>query len=157
MSTGNLNTNSQSSKKNIRFEHDLIDAIEAHKDPLIPFAAWVKQACREKLEREQSAQVTPSKPKAEHVRPVVSSDAQPKYEQVRPVALSGVQTANEKRALEIQQQIQAAIDALTPQDRARIANHRTPKSEFRKSMSEPCSRDSIAKYWDMIEPKLNTV
>lgn len=49
MSTGNLNNNNLSSKKNIRFEHDLIELIEQAKDPLIPFSAWVKQACRDKL------------------------------------------------------------------------------------------------------------
>lgn len=52
MSTLNANTNAKSLKKNIRFEHELAEAIEDHKDSLIPFAAWVKQACREKLERE---------------------------------------------------------------------------------------------------------
>lgn len=52
MSTLNTNTNAKSLKKNIRFEHELAEAIEDHKDSLIPFAAWVKQACREKLERE---------------------------------------------------------------------------------------------------------
>lgn len=52
MSTLNTNTNAKSLKKNIRFEHELAESIEKHKDSLIPFAAWVKQACREKLERE---------------------------------------------------------------------------------------------------------
>ena len=54
MSTSNTNTNNQSAKKNIRFEHDLIEGIESLKDPLIPFAAWVKQACREKLQRDSA-------------------------------------------------------------------------------------------------------
>ena len=139
MSTGNLNSNSQSAKKNIRFEHDLIDAIEAHKDPLIPFAAWVKQACRDKLERELNPQVPQGKPKAEQVRPVVSS---------------GVLTANEERALEVQQKIITAIDALSAAERAAVINHRYPKSEFYKAIAEVVSKDSIAKYWSMIEPKL---
>jgi hypothetical protein len=59
MSTSNVNSNNKSSKKNIRFEHDLIEQIEQAKDPLIPFAAWVKQACRDKL-NEVGAQVTAS-------------------------------------------------------------------------------------------------
>jgi hypothetical protein len=50
MSTGNLN--SKSERKNIRFELDLLEAIEQAKDPLIPFSAWVKAACREKLEND---------------------------------------------------------------------------------------------------------
>ncbi|MGL4937987.1 hypothetical protein [Shewanella sp.] len=139
MSTGSLNSNSQSAKKNIRFEHDLIDAIETHKNPLIPFAAWVKQACREKLEREQNAQVTTSKPKAE---------------QVRPVAPSGVQAENERRSLEMQQKIITAIDKLSAAERADVINHRYAKSEFNKAIGGVVSRDSIAKYWDMIEPRL---
>lgn len=49
MSTHDLNNNGLSSKKNIRFEHDLIKLIEQSKDPLVPFSAWVKQACRDKL------------------------------------------------------------------------------------------------------------
>ena len=72
MSTGSLNNNNLSSKKNIRFEHDLIEQIEQAKDPLIPFSAWVKQACREKLNGE-IVQVVTSAPKA--VRP--SADAKP--------------------------------------------------------------------------------
>jgi hypothetical protein len=59
MSTSNVNSNNKSSKKNIRFEHDLIEQIEQAKDPLIPFAAWVKQACRDKLNG-VGAQVTAS-------------------------------------------------------------------------------------------------
>ena len=59
MSTSTVNSNNKSSKKNIRFEHDLIEQIEQAKDPLIPFAAWVKQACRDKL-NEVGAQVTTS-------------------------------------------------------------------------------------------------
>jgi hypothetical protein len=58
MSTSKVNVNNQSAKKNIRFEHDLIEAIESHKDALIPFSAWVKQACKEKLERENEGVVT---------------------------------------------------------------------------------------------------
>jgi hypothetical protein len=58
MSTSKVNINNQSAKKNIRFEHELIEAIEDHKDPLIPFSAWVKQACKEKLERESGGVVT---------------------------------------------------------------------------------------------------
>ncbi|GLT14999.1 MULTISPECIES: YlcI/YnfO family protein [Vibrio] len=54
MSTGNVNKNSQSVKKNIRFEHELVEAIEKNKNELVPFSAWVKQACREKLERDCS-------------------------------------------------------------------------------------------------------
>lgn len=48
--TGNINNKSR--KVNMRFDHDLIDDINNHKDDLIPFSAWVKAACREKLDRE---------------------------------------------------------------------------------------------------------
>lgn len=54
MSTSNSNTNSKSVKKNIRFENELVEAIENHKDSLIPFSAFVKAACREKIEREST-------------------------------------------------------------------------------------------------------
>jgi hypothetical protein len=70
MSTSNVNSNNKSSKKNIRFEHDLIEQIEQAKDPLIPFAAWVKQACRDKLNG-GVVQVVTSAPKT--VRPSVDA------------------------------------------------------------------------------------
>ncbi len=54
MSIQQKNNNNVSSKKNIRFDNELIAEIEQAKDPLIPFSAWVKQACREKLRRENS-------------------------------------------------------------------------------------------------------
>ena len=59
MSTGHKHKNSESVAKNIRFKHELIEQIEQHKDPLIPFGAWVQQACREKLERETLHVSTP--------------------------------------------------------------------------------------------------
>ncbi len=62
MSTGNKHKNSESVAKNIRFKHSLIEQIEESKDPLIPFAAFVQQACREKLAREKNTQVHESKP-----------------------------------------------------------------------------------------------
>ena len=43
------NNNKVSCKKNIRFERDLIEAIEKAKDPSTSFSAWVKQACHEKI------------------------------------------------------------------------------------------------------------
>lgn len=48
------NPSNKSTPKNIRFENELLETIESHKDPLIPLAAWVKQACREKLENDKS-------------------------------------------------------------------------------------------------------
>jgi hypothetical protein len=48
------NTNNESAKKNIRFPHSLIAEIEETKDPLVPFSAWVKAACEEKLERDKA-------------------------------------------------------------------------------------------------------
>jgi hypothetical protein len=48
------NTNNESAKKNIRFPHSLIAEIEETKDPLVPFSAWVKAACEEKLAREKA-------------------------------------------------------------------------------------------------------
>ena len=76
MSTGEKNTNSKSGKKNIRFEHDLVEQIEKAKDPLIPFAAWVKQACREKL---NSGKVHVGTGASGYVRPVVQNKAKPRY------------------------------------------------------------------------------
>jgi hypothetical protein len=48
----NTNINNQSRKVNMRFEHDLVEQINNTKDELIPFSAWVKAACKEKLERD---------------------------------------------------------------------------------------------------------
>jgi wyosine [tRNA(Phe)-imidazoG37] synthetase (radical SAM superfamily) len=133
MSTGNLNSNSQSAKKNIRFEHDLIEAIENHKDELIPFAAWVKQACREKLERETQ------------VRPKVSNNAHDSD--------SAPMSANEKRKVETITSLKAICNAMTPDQKEEVLNARYQKSTFAKVGSiyfkEP-SKDSVAKYWEEI-------
>lgn len=80
MSTGKLNSNSLSSKKNIRFEHELIEDIESCKDSLIPFSAWVKQACREKLEREKAPVSTPI---SEHTQ-VRTNKPKPRYTWITP-------------------------------------------------------------------------
>lgn len=45
----NSNTNRQSAKKNIRFEHELLMEIEAVKPNGMSFSQWVKEACREKI------------------------------------------------------------------------------------------------------------
>ncbi|NOH98984.1 YlcI/YnfO family protein [Vibrio sp. 99-70-13A1] len=50
----NTNTNKKSSKKNIRFEHELIMEIEAVKSKGISFSEWVKQACHEKVTQEKN-------------------------------------------------------------------------------------------------------
>ena len=44
----------KSQTKQIRFEHELLEQIEAHKDPLIPFSSWIKQSAREKMQRERA-------------------------------------------------------------------------------------------------------
>ena len=49
----NANTNAISAKKNIRFEHELIDEINEIKSKNQSFSSWVKQACREKLRRDE--------------------------------------------------------------------------------------------------------
>ncbi|MDN3616735.1 YlcI/YnfO family protein [Vibrio gallaecicus] len=48
----NANTNRKSTKKNIRFEHELVDEIERVKLKNVSFSSWVKQACREKVASE---------------------------------------------------------------------------------------------------------
>lgn len=48
----NTNTNRKSIKKNIRFEHELVDDIEGVKPESVSFSSWVKQACREKVANE---------------------------------------------------------------------------------------------------------
>ncbi|PFG58057.1 uncharacterized protein DUF3950 [Vibrio sp. ES.051] len=50
----NSNTNRQSTKKNIRFEHELLTDIEQVKPKSQNFSQWVKEACREKLIRENN-------------------------------------------------------------------------------------------------------
>ncbi|PWI33447.1 hypothetical protein DI392_11420 [Vibrio albus] len=47
----NSNTNRQSAKKNIRFEHELLAAIEEIRPEETSFSQWVKDACKEKLNR----------------------------------------------------------------------------------------------------------
>ncbi|NOH85743.1 DUF3950 domain-containing protein [Vibrio sp. 03-59-1] len=48
----NTNTNRKSIKKNIRFEHELVNEIEGVKPENVNFSSWVKQACREKVANE---------------------------------------------------------------------------------------------------------
>lgn len=50
----NSNTNAKSAKKNIRFEHELIDEINDVKYENQSFSSWVKQACREKIRRDET-------------------------------------------------------------------------------------------------------
>lgn len=45
----NSNTNRQSAKKNIRFEHELLAEIEEVKPSYVSFSQWVKDACKEKI------------------------------------------------------------------------------------------------------------
>lgn len=51
----NCNTNRQSAKKNIRFEHELLYAIEKVKPNNQPFSQWVKEACWDKIRCESDA------------------------------------------------------------------------------------------------------
>lgn len=46
-----INKNGKSEKKNLRFEHDLIKAIQKA-DKGSNFSKWVKLACWEKIKRE---------------------------------------------------------------------------------------------------------
>lgn len=143
MSTGFKHKNAESVAKNIRFKHELIEKIEQHKDSLIPFGAWVQQACREKLERESSPVHTPKNTQVNTSTP----------------ASTGVNTANEKRKAETISRLTAICDALTPEQKQEVLDARYPKSTFRKLGSiyfaEP-SRDSVSHYWDeVILPKLS--
>lgn len=54
----NCNTNHQSAKKNIRFEHELIYEIESVKPKNQPFSQWVKEACWNKIHSTSDAQTT---------------------------------------------------------------------------------------------------
>ncbi|MDG3085383.1 YlcI/YnfO family protein [Vibrio hannami] len=51
----NSNTNRQSAKKNIRFEHELLVEIEEVKPADMSFSEWVKNACREKVANTNNA------------------------------------------------------------------------------------------------------
>jgi hypothetical protein len=48
------NTRTTSTRKNIRFDNELLTLIEA-KSGDKSFSAWVQNACREKLENEKNA------------------------------------------------------------------------------------------------------
>ena len=48
------NVSNKSTPKNLRIENDLLEAINSHKDQLVPLSAWIKQACKEKLQRENA-------------------------------------------------------------------------------------------------------
>lgn len=137
----NTNKNKLSSKKNIRFEHELINEIDKKKGSLIPFSAWVKQACREKLDRDKCAQVRTKKP---HLSPKV---VKPNNEKPRK-ASEQQNSANKKRADETIKLLLDGISSLDTQDKRRIINSRYPKNELYKSLNERVSKDSIRKYWD---------
>lgn len=61
--------NNYSTMKNMRWEYSLLEQIDEHKDELIPFAAWVKQACREKLEREGYRPKSDEQKQLDDIRP----------------------------------------------------------------------------------------
>lgn len=144
MSTKNKNTNDSSAKKNIRFEHELISQIETLKDPLIPFSAWVKRACREKLERDSSSQVPTNAPKTTHTATNTQKGAH---------VASG---ANEKRAAELMEKLTSEIKNLSPQQKAEIIGARYPKNSLFEAINGSVSKDSIRKYWNEVELMLKT-
>lgn len=142
MSTGHKHKNSESVAKNIRFKHELIEQIEQSKDSLIPFGAWVQQACKEKIERDS---IPVNTPKDTHVNTSKPVD-------------TPVNTANEKRKIQAIAKLAAICDALSNEQKEEVLSARYPKSTFRKLgaiyFAEP-SRDSVALYWnDVILPKL---
>jgi len=54
------NRNHSSVKKYIRFEYELLAAIENHRSGAGSFSAWVKSACREKLDLKNSVDLEPN-------------------------------------------------------------------------------------------------
>lgn len=160
MSTLNTNTNAKSSKKNIRFEHELSEAIEQHKDPLIPFAAWVKQACREKLEREGqvltvidgSGDITTSAHSKRHAISDSDMDAILKiqHDEIKKGS------ANEERAAATRAKLFDALAKLTKDDKSEVLSNRYPKNTLRLMINGIVSKDTIHKYWDEIENLLKS-
>ena len=61
---------------------------------------------------------------------------------------------NRQRAEETLNNIQAIISAMSDDDKDRILKARYPKSSFRKFSNEAISKDSVAKYWDLIKSQL---
>ncbi len=140
MTAQNTNKNSKSEKQNIRFEHELKADIDDERG-LIPFAAWVKQACREKLERDRSGRTCTPKTAPKSGRPDTPKDKPD-------------QSANAARAEAVRSAIFDPIESMGPETKAGILGSRYPKKAFRDAIGEAASRDSIAKYWTEIEEAL---
>lgn len=136
----NSNTNDYTAKKNIRFEHQLIDDIEKIKDPLISFSAWVKEACREKIKKELRKKESISA----HIKKSTSAHSKSDNNN-HPRNL-----ANKKKARETLDRLTNGIQALSQEDKNKILQSRYPKNELFKKLKESVSKDSIRKYWDVI-------
>lgn len=130
----NTNKNSNSEKKYIRFEHSLINKIEETKDPLITFSAWVKQACRDKIEKEKKARVRTVKQEKEGTSTHIEETSR--------------NSDNEKRAKKTFDQLINGIQALTGEEKIKVNSSRYPKNELFKALNEQVSKDSIRKYWN---------
>lgn len=61
---------------------------------------------------------------------------------------------NQQRSEETLNNIQAIISTMSNDDKINILKARYPKSSFRKFSNETISKDSVAKYWDLIKSQL---
>lgn len=136
MSIKKANENNISVRKDMRIDKELLAKVDAARGD-VPFAAWVKRAILMRLDGETSAQVQTKTHKPTQSQPSAVKGAQ-------------VVSANEKRAAEIQATIKTRASALSDDKKAHILGARYPKNEFRKAIDNAVSKDSIAKYWDMI-------
>ncbi|MGF1719075.1 recombinase family protein [Vibrio kyushuensis] len=69
----NSNTNRNSSKKNIRFEHEIIEQIERLKGDRESFSRWVKQACMLRIQYETIEGRSVRTPSLDPVRTSITS------------------------------------------------------------------------------------
>ena len=140
------NPSNKSTPKNLRIENDLLEAIDNHKDPLIPLAAWIKAACREKLEREttQHADIQGDTSKLKNTS-ACTSKASPNK-------------SNAARSLEAKEQYLNAARNLTPAQIEEIFKGKNPRTKFTAVAGYPRSRqETINPLWDEIEVILKTV
>lgn len=112
----------------------MINKIEETKDPLITFSAWVKQACRDKIEKEKKARVRTVKQEKEGTSTHIEETSR--------------NSDNEKRAKKTFDQLINGIQALTGEEKIKVNSSRYPKNELFKALNEQVSKDSIRKYWN---------
>lgn len=120
---------------NLRISKQLLDLIDEDRG-LIPRSAYIRDILEKKISLPEQHQPVEKKPA------IRANDR-------------ATNNANAARAEAIKEKITTGIESLSSDDKSAILSARYPKNEFRKAIGETVSKDSIAKYWDEIEIKLN--